>query len=352
MRRRDFLGALASAGALAGVRPHASGPAARHWAWVHGGSQRTVDEWRRRFVRLRGAGIGGVHVGGGDLELLSNAAREEGLTFSRWIWVLNRNGDSWVKANHPEWFTVSRRGESSLEKPPYVGYYNWLCPTRPEVREYLSREVADLAMNPAVDEVHLDYVRHCDVILPVGLWEKYGLVQDHELPEFDFCYCDVCRAAFRQQSGVDPRELPDPESDLAWRKFRWDGVTGLVKELARGVKGAGKPITAAVFPTPALARKLVRQAWDEWPLDAAFPMTYHAFYKEGIPWIGEAIREGVAAVPVSVPIFAGLYLPDLAPADLGRAVRAALDAGAAGVSLFEMDGLTDAHLAALGSAGG
>ena len=324
----------------------------RHWAWVHGGAKRTADEWHRRFARLRSAGISGVHVGGGDIDLLSTAAREEGLTFSRWIWTLNRSGDAGVKASHPEWFTVSRRGDSSLEKPPYVGYYNWLCPTRPEVREYLSREVAALALNPAVDQVHLDYVRHCDVILPVGLWKKYGLVQDHELPEYDFCYCEICRAAFRQQSGMDPRELPDPESETAWRRFRWDSVTGLVEDLARAVKGAGKPITAAVFPTPALARKLVRQGWDEWPLDAVFPMTYHTFYKEGIPWIGEAVREGVAALPAGRPIFAGLYLPDLTPVELGSAVHTALDAGAAGVSVFEMDGLSDPHLAALGSAGG
>jgi uncharacterized lipoprotein YddW (UPF0748 family) len=337
---------------MLGARNRRADRAARHWSWVHGGAERTATEWRRRFARLRRAGIAGVHVGGGDTDILSTAAREEGLAFSRWIWVLNRSADAWVKANHPEWFTVSRRGDSSLEQPPYVGYYNWLCPTRPEVREYLSREVTDLARNPAVDQVHLDYVRHCDVILPVGLWEKYGLVQDRELPEYDFCYCDVCRAAFLQQSGVDPRELPDPESDAAWRRFRWDGVTGLVKDLARAARGVGKPITAAVFPTPTLARKLVRQAWDEWPLDALYPMTYHAFYKESMSWIGEAVRAGVAALPTSRPIFAGLYLPDLTPVELGRAVRTALDAGAAGVSVFEMEGLSEAHLDALGSAGG
>jgi hypothetical protein len=32
---------------------------------------------------------------------------------------------------------------------------------------------------------------------------------------------------------------------------------------------------------------------------------------------------------------------------LAEAVRGALDAGAAGVSLFEMDGASDAHLAAV-----
>ena len=49
--------------------------------------------------------------------------------------------------------------------------------------------VAHIVEMNAVDGVHLDYVRHCDVILPRGLWERYDLVQDIEHPEFDFCYC-------------------------------------------------------------------------------------------------------------------------------------------------------------------
>ena len=67
-----------------------------------------------------------------------------------------------------------------------------------------------------------------------------------------------------------------------------------VRELADAVHGHGKPITAAVFPTPAIARRLVRQAWDEWPLDRVFPMLYHSFYLEDIPWIGDGVREGMS----------------------------------------------------------
>jgi hypothetical protein len=79
-------------------------------------------------------------------------------------------------------------------------------------------------------------------------------------------------------------------------------------------------------------------------------MLYHTFYEEGIPWIGAAAAEGVAALPARTRLYAGLYLPDLTADDLGRAVRVALDAGAAGVSLFEMGGLSEAHLRQLGQA--
>jgi uncharacterized lipoprotein YddW (UPF0748 family) len=349
MERRAFVASLAWAG-LATRFPR--GRTRRNWAWVHGNADRSMDEWIVRFTRIKAAGIDAVLVNGGETSLLARAAETAGLRFHRWLWMLNRSGDAFVKEHHPEWFTVSRNGESSLEKPPYVGYYNWLCPTRPEVRKYLVRHAAEVASHPKVHGVHLDYIRHCDVILPSGLWAKYGLIQDHEMAEYDFCYCVECRKAFQRRHGTDPLDLPDPAASVAWRRFRYDSVTGLVRELAAAVKGERKRITAAVFPTPTIARVLVRQAWDEWPLDAVFPMLYNGFYREGLPWIGAGVREDVAALPAGRPVYAGLYLPDLPPDELARAVRIAAAAGATGVSLFEMDGITDEHVRALRDADG
>ncbi len=361
MRRREFVRAAGGAAALGAALPACAFPPDPEapftlWTWVHGNRDRDDVAWRERFARLREAGFHAVLVGGGDVDLVSGAARAEGLEYHRWFWTMNRNGDAWVQENHPEWFTVSRNLESSLDHPPYVGYYKWVCPSRGPVREYLRGRIADLAAHPAVDGVHLDYVRHCDVILPRALWETYDLVQDVEHPEFDFCYCDVCREQFRALDGRDPLEIPDPPADEAWRRFRWDSVTGVVRELAGAAHEHGKPITAAVFPTPAIARTLVRQDWDRWPLDRFFPMLYQSFYLEDIPWIGEGVREGIAALEAAdrdvrggaaTPLNAGLYLPALDPSGLAEAVATAREAGAAGVSLFEMDGLTDEHLAAL-----
>ncbi len=342
-------GAVALGVLPSGIRMPGSGGQSRDftaWTWVHGAREYDEAEWRRRFARLRTAGFHAVLVGGGDVELVSGAAHAEGLQYHRWFWTMNRNGDAWAQENHPEWFTVSRNLESSLEHPPYVGYYRWVCPSREPVRAYLTGLVDELAANPSVDGVHLDYVRHCDVILPRGLWDTYGLVQDVEHPEFDFCYCEVCREQFAALDGRDPLEIPDPTADGAWRRFRWDSVTGAVRRLAEAVHAHDKPITAAVFPTPDIARTLVRQSWDEWPLDRFFPMLYNGFYLEGIPWIGDGVRDGVAALD-GTPLNAGLYLPDLSPEELAQAVETARVAGASGISLFEMEGLSDAHLGAL-----
>ena len=353
MKRREFIETtsrgmlglgLLSKGALACSSTSQAKRPVKNWTWVHGAGEIGLDEWQRRFARVREAGIHAVLVSGGDAETLSSTAHAEGLEFHRWIWVLNRSADTWAKENHPEWFTVSRSGESSLDHPPYVDYYQWVCPTRPPVREYLRGVVSELAREPAIDGVHLDYIRHCDVILPVGLWSKYDLVQDREYPEFDFCYCEVCRERFKNETGNDPSQLADPTVDVAWREFRWNTVTELVTELADSVHAHGKPITAAVFPTPILARQLVRQAWDQWPLDAFFPMLYHGFYEEELSWVGRATADGVAALPADTPLYSGLFLPDLSPDELAEAVGIAAGAGAAGISLFEMAGLSDEHL--------
>jgi len=350
LTRRNFLEVAGAGVASAALLPRAL-RAERVpfgvWTWVHGGGTADLAEWRRRYLRLQDAGFTGVLVGGGDTAMHVEAAHAAGLVLHRWVWTLNRSGDARVKAEHPEWFSVNRNGESSLTKPPYVGYYQWLCPTREPVREYLREWIDGIAATPGIDAVHLDYIRHPDVILPRNLWEQYGLVQDHEMPQFDYCYCEVCRAGFKQQHGKDPLQLKDPAKSREWRQFRYDAVTQLVSGLARTVHARGKAISAAVFPTPMIARTLVRQAWDKWPLDVVFPMLYHSFYREEVAWIGRGAAEGVAALPASVPLVAGLYLPDLSPADLARAVQVARDGGAAGVAMFEMGGLSDAHLAAL-----
>jgi uncharacterized lipoprotein YddW (UPF0748 family) len=356
MRRRSFLeliGHGARAGLAARLGGFTFGVAAADeftaWTWFHGDNTSSEARWRSRFARLRAAGITGVLVADGNIARMAAAAKAEGLAFHRWMFMMYRSHDRWAKRNHPEWFAVSRNGESSLTKPPYVPSYNWFCPNRQGVREYLRSAVDRVATRPDVDGVHLDYIRFIDVILPRGLWSRYNLVQTREMPQFDFCYCEVCRAKFEQASGIDPITLEDAPSHAAWREFRWASITEVVTLAAQTVRAHGKQISAAVFATPTLARQCVRQAWDQWPLDVVFPMLYHNFYLEDVDWIGRAAMEGVAALGGRVPLVAGLFVPRLSPTELSRAVGLARDVGAGGVALFSMPRLTDAHLRALGT---
>jgi len=342
MNRRSFIGkvsqgalGISAASGLLGERTvfgAAQKPRAKNWIWTGGGEKLTPDEQKRRFQQFREAGINAVLFSSYNAEVLARA-KEQGLETHAWTWALCR-GDKELLEKHPDWYDVSRSGDSAADKPPYVNYYHFLCPSHEEVRDHLAKVVSDLGDTANLDGIHLDYIRYPDVILPVALWKKYNLVQNEEMPQFDFCYCEVCRNAFKQQTGEDLLKLPDPPSNAAWRQYRYDSVTKLVNRLVEMAHGKHKQITAAVFPTPALARKMVRQDWVHWNLDAVLPMVYHSFYNEKPEWIEGAVKEGVAALPKDRPLYAGLYLPDLPGDDFDRAVKFAMAGGASGVSLF------------------
>ena len=358
MDRREFLEILAASLASVRLRPQrASGSIQlperqsdfRAWVWFHASRPDDRAYWRTRFKALRDAGITGVLVEGSNAStrVIADAAHANGIEFHRWIYTMYRYFDRYAKREHPEWFSVSRNGDSSLTRPPYVPQYNWLCPTRDPVRQYLRGIVDGIARRPEVDGVHLDYIRFIDVILPRGLWSRYNIVQDREYAQYDFCYCPVCVDKFRRQSGIDPRQLRDPSENAAWREFRLDAITEMVTLLGQAARAHDKKITAAVFATPALARQYVRQAWDTWPVDAVFPMIYHHFYLKDVAWIGAAAREGVVALNGRVPLYAGLFLPRLEPSELARAIALSREAGASGVSLFSLNTLNAARLSVL-----
>jgi uncharacterized lipoprotein YddW (UPF0748 family) len=345
VNRRDFLGTLAAGLSLSLIGEAQPKPARKNWAWMRG-DVKDVTAWRRMLASLKRTGFDAILIGGNADFYRKHVplAREEGLELHAWMFTMMRGENI---AAHPEWYAVSRSGVSTAKKPPYVDYYKFMCPSRPQVREYLRGVVADIAAVDGLGSVHLDYIRYPDVILPVALWPKYKLVQDKEYPDFDFCYCNVCRANFKEESGIDPADLHDPSANSAWRRYRYDTVTRMVAALHDVAHRRGKAVTAAVFPTPDIARTLVRQDWTKWTLDAVLPMIYNGFYKEDVVWVEKATREGVAALGGRIPLYSGLYVPDLSPVQLAEAVRRALAGGANGVSLFQGDMLTPEYLKAL-----
>jgi hypothetical protein len=304
-----------------------------HWVWIRPDASDGEKELEKKYKRYYEAGIRGIFFEA-DSEKHFRAAKAQKLEAHRWMWTLNRGEKELLQA-HPEWYARNRKGESCADKPPYVNYYRWLCPSREEVHQYLENEVQNILKKDYVDGIHLDYVRYCDVILPVNLWDKYKIEQTKELPEYDFCYCDVCRSKFKEWRDQDIKELTYPEASLSWRLFRYHAVNKLVNRLAEVAQGNKKPITAAVFPTPEVARRIVRQDWTNWNLSGICPMIYHGFYKEGVAWIGDAVAEGVHGLNGRFPLYAGLFLPDFKnKQELEEGIRYALQNGAGGVSLF------------------
>jgi uncharacterized lipoprotein YddW (UPF0748 family) len=314
------------------------------WMWLHSNMKRTDEEWNELLKKLADAGITGILIGGG-VEMLNRIiplAAKFNIDVHAWMWTLNRPGDKEAQ-QHPDWYTVSRKGDSCFDVHPYVDYYQWVCPSKEEVFQHISRQVAELAAVPGLKGVHLDYVRYSDVILAKALQPVYNLVQDKEYPEFDFCYCDTCREKFLAESGIDIRTLEDPTQSAEWRQYRYDSVTRLVNRLVETAHNKGTLITAAVFPYPEISRTICRQSWDEWNLDAVFPMIYQNFYDEPVSWIGESARKGVTDLKGKRPLFAGLYLPELTGDELSVAINDSMKAGAAGIAVFDEGSAKEEH---------
>jgi uncharacterized lipoprotein YddW (UPF0748 family) len=323
----------------------------KFFVWMGEGRNTSQDQIETRFKELSDAGVDGVmyQCSPDRYPDVITLAKPFGLEVHAWQVILNSRRKDLME-NHGDWFTINGKGESSRDHPPFVGYYSWLCPSNEEVQDYLVKRISKLAETEGLKSVHLDYIRYSDVILPSGLWDKYDLVMDREYPEFDFCYCNICAAQFQKRTGIDPRKLEDPALNPEWRKYRYDSISRLVNKLADAAHNRGTLLTAAVFPTPAIAKKLVRQDWVSWDLDAVYPMIYHSFYEEDVEWIRKAVEEGVEALVGRIPLYCGLYIPALKPDELGRAVDNAFEAGAAGICLFDYGSLSEKHWEAFAEA--
>ena len=331
------------------------------YVWT-GGNPDDEAALRQNFELWKSHGVTGVCYGLGwnteAIAKVSAMAHEYGMEYHAWVGCATQGG------HDRSWYTVNRLGQNALDNPPYVPYYTTLDPHNPDVVDFLATKCCEIADIPTVDYVQLDYIRYADVILAKGLWNKYGLVMDEEYAPADFCYCDDCVADFKAQTGIDIRKVEDPSKCEEWAAFRCQSVTKCVNAIAEAVHAKGKKVSADVFPGPdSHARWMVRQQWDEWNVDALFPMNYNDFYLEPAEWVGEITKEETASIAgKGEKLYSGLFIcrdwrnkaniadPEghgLNPMELEVAVNGAMKAGADGICLFSTGSMTDEHWEAL-----
>lgn len=320
----------------------------KFWTWITANAKRTDSSYQEEFTKYKTNGIDAVLINTNTnpdlLARLTPIANKAGLEVHAWMFTVNRPGDS-VAEQHPEWYAVSRDGKSCFDDPPYVAYYKWMCPTRKESRGHILSLVEGLAKVEGVASVHLDYIRYSDIFLPIGLLPKYDLVQNEELPEFDFCYCDVCITAFEEEHHKNPRDFANPAIDMEWKQFRLNKVKAIVDEAYTIAHKNNKILTAAVFPYPEMADHMVRQRWDKWKIDAVLPMIYNNFYNEEVDWVAYATGQGVKDLDGrGVELHTGLYVPPMSTQDVSDAIQFAKDNGAKGVAFYEGPAITDEQL--------
>ena len=312
------------------------------WIWLHEDNKDYLSKIENSIERLNYAGINNVFYKGKKVDEAADLYTASGIKFHAWTWMLNCNDEEIVE-EHPDWYSINREGISCLEKQPYVNYYKWLCPSKQEVKDYLAEKVSRLCDIDNVESVHLDYIRYCDVILPEGLQPKYNLIQDSVFPEYDFCYCQSCRDEFLKRTGSDIYDMDSDFDKTLWVQYRYDSVVELVNFLCDIIHSKGKRVTAAVFPTPQMSREMVRQDWDKWNIDKAFPMQYYVFYNRKADWLIETAGACARDLKDKFPFVSGLYIPESSIDELKEAVEYAIANGAESVSFFDYGSLTEKH---------
>lgn len=318
------------------------------WTWLE--DLPDID-METAFTHMEEAGLDAAMLHAASIEDYRKdveIARRHGITVYAWVWTLNppRQERPQMLKEHPEWFSVNRNGDSVVDYKAYVNSYKFLCPALPEVRDYLVQKVKDICAIDGVEGICLDYCRLIDCVLPISLAYNYGLFQDGEVfPEYDFGYHPAMIGKFQEQYGYDPREKEDPSRDETWNQFRCDQVTEVANLLCDAAHAAGKAVTASPFSAAGVSRFMVWQEWWKWDLDFVHPMAYTDFYTMDPSFARDATLANQLVKGNTTTLMCGVDT-ELGgdPAFIFEKMDAAFSAGAKGISLYTIEGLTSPDL--------
>lgn len=286
------------------------------------------------------------------LAKLIETAHANGLRVHAWMNALslseNRKATLLARLG-PDAVLVDRRGRSVLEYPdlevpaPDRGWYRmgtrqvWLDPAAPTVPETLAAITAELlARHPGLDGIHLDYIRHPDV-LPFSPGSRFGV-------GLDFGYGAASRARFERETG-----LTAPLGDVLTNADRWDAwrrdrVTEVVERVARAARAtkSGVSVSAAVWAYADRAYLSIFQDWRGWLdsrlIDFAVPMAYTTDDRL-LGYLAKASLGGVGGDRVWIGLGAWLFTGDPGRARIQQDAMLALRP--AGISLFSYDAIAE-----------
>ena len=207
------------------------------------------------------------HPGFDPLQIAVAAAHARGVRILAWMNVTpgwrgedNPKDPRQLWNQRPEWFLADAQGK---RQPRTKAGYVHLNPCLPEVRAYLASLARELAERYEVDGIHLDYIR-----FPSRDPQERGAGYPADRRSAEL---------FKKQKIADP--VQEPSLYEGWKA---ECVTQLVRDIRTAVAGTARrpALSAAVWPTPRVARERVCQEWDAWAkeriVEALFPMNYQS----------------------------------------------------------------------------
>jgi uncharacterized lipoprotein YddW (UPF0748 family) len=215
----------------------------------------------------------------------------------------------------------------------------WLDPAAPSVPDTLAAVVTELVTTyPTLDGVHLDYIRHPDV-LPFVPGARFGV-------GLEFGYGAASRARFERETGLAAPyggSLANADRFDEWRRER---VTEVVQRVGVAARAANPTIevSAAVWAYADRAYLSIFQDWRGWLesklVDFAVPMAYTSDDRM-LRYLGASLVRGVGGDRVWLGLGSWLFASD--PARARRQRDAALAFQPAGISLFSYDAIADSE---------
>jgi uncharacterized lipoprotein YddW (UPF0748 family) len=287
---------------------------------------------------------------GDPLARLLTAAHGAGLEVHAWVNLLSLADNAeaaLVEALGPGVLQVDRKGRSVLDYPerelpePDAAFLRmgtpalWVDPAAPGVTAWYRALVAELfARYPALDGLHLDYVRYPDV-LPFSPGSRFGV-------GLDFGYGEATRQRFHEATGAAAPFGDEPGDPRGWDDWRRGQLTALVAALRDEVRRASPDaaLSAAVIAWPSRAYLSLYQDWLGWVDDGVLDFAVAMLYTRDprlLRQTAAAYAGGLAAPRVWAGLGSWLFAdePEGAVAQLREVERL----GVAGRALFSWDAI-------------
>lgn len=285
----------------------------------------------------------GRDPGWDPLRLAATAAKQNGIRLHAYLNVLpgwrgraeppRSAGQLWTA--HPDWFMVDSTG---LRMRPTSGWYAFVNPAHPEVRQHLAQIAAELAAYDLAG-LHLDYIR-----FPYDYKDVAGELfprasADQLKAHADFSYDPVSIEAVRKVYG---REVPRSK----WDAFRRSAVSQIVSDLHKVFKTRRGPqavISSSVLADFDAGYHTAFQDSRRWAkerrVDWLVPMNYNArLFDERLKKMRHALGRRASGEKLVVGIDC-----KAAPPEILRQIQTARAAGCRGFALFAYSYLFENH---------
>ncbi|MEA5578055.1 glycoside hydrolase family 10 protein [Anabaena sp. UHCC 0451] len=209
--------------------------------------------------------------------------------------------------NKPEWLTQKRNGgETSISA---AGEVSWLNPFHPEVQQFITDLLVELASNYDIDGIQFD---------------------DHTSLPHEFGYDKYTVALYRQETKKNP---PADSQDPEWVRWRANKITDFMVRLNQRIKQIRPKAIFSVSPNYYdFAYKLQLQDWLNWVRLNIVDELIVQVYRNNLEsfttkLVRPEMQEVQQRIPTGVGIMAGLRTSQVPMRQIKSQVRAAQQRG-------------------------